>query len=269
MTALIVVLTAGLALGCGSTEAETIDENQVGQGSGKEDCPNCDPNGANAFDQAELDARWYRAGDKWTVAFQFRNNGEMAREDFLLPTQRDEWVQSGLFLFQYQALRGIEASPETSNRPAVEIAVTQVDPTQVGLDALGYFESERLDRHEHKLHFRMNDLTDAIDVTYFGRRYPNGKTVKASSKSELALNSSIFPVNVPRLLAGAKTVVAPSLPADLAKVADAVVPGWNDRSYKRFDFRNGDVVYWAKGTLWPFYVENSQGRGLLLDGQAN
>lgn len=267
------ILVAGLALvfaGCAKDDAETADENVPAAGAaGKADCPNCDPAGAGAFEQAGLDARWYNAGDKWHVAFQFTNNGSASRTDFILPTQNDAWTRSDLFLFEYEALRATEDVFQNQWRPVIEISVRQVEVAEAGLGgAESFFGTQRVDTYQHKVHFRMNDLTDAIDVTYFGRDYPNGRTVAAPSKGALALGDSIFPVNVPRLLVGGADVVAPTLPQELANLADSLLPGWRDRTFKKYTFDNGDVVYWEKGYLWPFYVENSQGRGLLLNGQA-
>ena len=136
---LTMALAAALTLGCSSSEPETIDPNNTGTAAaGKADCPNCDPNGPSAFEQAEIGARWYSPGDKWTVAFQFLNRGEMSHEDFLLPTKNDQWVQSGVFLFQYEALRALEPSPETGDRAGIEISVEQADPDAAGFGSLGY-----------------------------------------------------------------------------------------------------------------------------------
>ena len=269
----VIGLVAVSFIGC-TDEAPALisadDMRPVGY-AGKADCPNCDPNGPSAFDQAEISSRWYVPGDEWQVAFQFRNRGVMTKTDFLRPTKSDQWTRSGVFLFGYRVMRALDADEYTYGRKAVEVEVDQVDPAQVqigqtSLDSLGYFETERVDRHEYKLRFRMNDLTDAIDVTYFNRSYPHGRTVAASNKYSLALPSSIFPVNVPRLLVDAPWVTAPELPRDLEVIADSVDSTWRDRRFKKFEFANGDRVFWAEGDPWPFYIENSQGRGLLLRG---
>jgi hypothetical protein len=276
------LITAGIGLmfvsvvGCGDTAPESISANDmrpIGY-AGKADCPNCDPNGPGAFEQAQISARWYAPGDEWQVAFQFRNRGVMTKTDFLRPTKSDEWTKSGVFLFGYRVTEAFDADEYTYGRKAVEVEVDQVDPAQVrigktSLDTLGYFETERVDRHEYKLTFRMNDLTDAIDVTYFNRSYPHGRTVRASNKYALALPSSIFPVNVPRLLVDQPWITAPVLPRDLEIIADAVDSGWRNRRFKKFEFANGDRVFWAEGDPWPFYIENGQGRGLLLRGAVN
>ena len=274
LTVALIAVTVLSGVACGDAVPETITPNDllpIGY-AGKADCPNCDPNGPSAFVQADVGTRWYTPGDEWQVAFQFRNRGVMSKADFLRPTKGDEWTRSGVFLFGYRVMRALDADEYTYGRKAVEIEVDQVDPAQVlmgttTLDTLGYFETERVDTHEHKLRFRMNDLTDAIDVTYFNRSYPNGRTLPASNKYSLALPSSIFPVNVPRLLVNEPWVTAPTLPKDLAVIADAMDSGWKDQAYKRFEFKNGDRVFWAAGDPWPFYIENSQGRGLLLRGK--
>lgn len=272
MRTLFVIAPLALALvfaGCATDEVvDGVPAVEDDRPAGKADCPNCDPAGPGAFVQAGINTRWYVPGDKWHVAFQFRNRGQRAKELFLSPTQNDEWTRSGLFLFEYQALAAGEGVFENQTRKVIEIGVTQVDPADVNLDGPGFFESERVDTYHKRVHFRMNDLTDAIDTTVWSRDYPNGRTTDAPSKSELTMPGSVFPVNVPRLLAGAKTVAAPTLPNDLAIVANALDATWQDRGYKRFDFRNGDTVYWAEGYLWPFYIENAQGRGLLIDGFA-
>ncbi|MFT7622922.1 MAG: hypothetical protein ACI9WU_002097 [Myxococcota bacterium] len=275
---IITSLALSLAfVGCAKDDGEVIDPASLIGGderpAGKADCPNCDETGPNAFIQAGLETRFYKGGDKWHVAFQFRNRGMMGKEDVLFA---DAETQSGIFLFEYEALRVRNDVFRTSDggdqrREVVEIAVTQVDPAKVGLDGAGYFESERLDRQQHKVHFTMNDLTDALEVTYFDRQYPNGHTVQAPRNSALSLTDSIFPVNVPRLLRGSASVIGSEvhLPQDLEVIANSLDATWRDRSYKRFAFENGDIVYWAKGYLWPFYIENAQGRGLLIDGLAN
>lgn len=269
----LVCLLAVGSTACEEGTPESIlaaDMRPVGY-AGKADCPNCDPNGPNAFAQADISSRWYTPGDGWQVAFQFRNRGVMSKTDFLRPTKGDEWTKSGVFLFGYRVTRSLDADEYTYGRKAVEIEVDQLDPAQVAigstyLDTLGYFETERLDTHEFKLAFRMNDLTDAIDVTYYNRNYPNGRTLPASNKYSLSLPSSIFPVNVPRLLVNEPWVTAPKLPQDLEVLANAIDAGWTNRAYKKFEFKNGDRVFWAAGDPWPFYIENSQGRGLLLRG---
>ncbi len=280
-TLIIASAAISMLLGGCAKDGEVVDPSElVGGGedrpAGKADCPNCDDSGPNAFIQAGLESRFYRPGDKWHVAFQFRNRGIMGKEDFLQPTSKDSWAASGLYLFEYTAksvredvFRNSEGSDQY--REVVDIEVTQVDPDQVGLGGAGYFESERLDRHHKKVSFRMNDLTDALDVTYYTRSYPNGRTVEAPTNSALTLNDSVFPVSVPRLLRGSADVIGSELglPQDLRMVADSIDAGWVDRVYKRFRFANGDTVYWAKGYLWPFFIENAQGRGLLIDGQAN
>lgn len=260
-----------LVIGCGgeSAPSDPASGGDPAKPVAKGDCPNCDPAGPGAFVQAELDTRWYVPGDKWHVAFQFRNRGMMSREDFLRPTQKDQWVYSGAFLFEYVAVAASSDEFGGQMRDIIEIEVTQVNPYDVGLGEVGYFETERVDTHEHKVRFRMNDMTDALDVTYFGRQYPNGLTVAAPSKAALSLPTSLFPVNVPRLLVGGANVVAPELPDMMALIGDSLDSEWRTRSYKRYVFRNGDVVYWAPGFLWPFYIENAQGRGLLIDGKAN
>ena len=260
------LLASALLTGCNTAE-ETVDE--PNRPAGKADCPNCDPSGSTAFVQAGLETRWYRPGDKWHVAFQFQNRNDVNKEDILLATQRDEWTKSGVFLFQYEALTASEDEFNNQIRDIISIGVRQVDPAEVNLDGAGYFESERLDTHTHRVSFRMNDLTDALDITEYSRRYPNGRTTLAPSNAALSLNSNIFPVNVPRLLVGGADVTAPELPQDLRIIADSMDAGWAERTYKKYDFRNGDVVYWAKGYLWPFFIENAQGRGLLIDGKAN
>ena len=51
---------------------------------------------------------------------------------------------------------------------------------------------------------------------------------------------------------------------DLQAVADAMVPGWENQSYMKYEFANGDLVFWKSGALWPFYVDSRQGYGLLV-----
>ena len=262
-------LTSALVIlaGCSEESPTVVNSNPAGTSAtgssagGKEDCPDCDPAGPDAFTQAKLGVRWYKPGDKWFVAFQFSQRAEAHREEVFLANKR---VETPVFLFQYAAVKATKGTFQNQVRDIIEIAVTQADPSALGA-AADLFDAERLDRHQRKLHFRMNDLTDALDVTYFSREYPHGRTVRAPSKANFAVGSSLFPVNVPRLLVNAPKVVAPVLSADLQVVANALVPGWRDKSYNRYDFENGDVVFWGTGDLWPFYVENQQGAGLLVN----
>ncbi len=78
------------------------------------------------------------------------------------------------------------------------------------------------------------------------------------------------------------------MPAQLASVADGLIPNWRNRAYNKYTFSQvevavdpdgtikmdvnllgesvgyHDVVYWAKGDLWPFYVKTDQGEALLI-----
>ena len=268
------ILTAALAIavaGCAKEEDEALPTGEKEPGAAaKADCPNCDPAGPGAFEQAKLDTRWYQAGDTWHVAFQFRNHGEMSRTDFIKPTQKDAWIRSEVYLFEYEAVRADRDVFGNQWRDIIEISVKQVTPSEAGfMGADSYFGAERLDRQQYKIHFRMNDLTNALDVTYFNREYPHGRTVLAPTLAALTIADSVFPVNVPRLLVNAPDVIAPELPAALADLSAALGLGFENKTFKKFDFDNGDVVLWEPGYLWPAYVENAQGRGLLLDGMAN
>jgi len=116
-------------------------------------------------------------------------------------------------------------------------------------------------------------LLEPVAETLYNRQYPHGKRIEVDTKSRLQTGSSLFPHTVPRALVqpgyqpGAAVEMAPQVEA----AADAFVPGWRDRVYRKYTFDDvgelagrGDVVYWVEGELWPFYVRTDQGEGVLV-----
>ncbi|MBM4387412.1 MAG: hypothetical protein FJ088_06700, partial [Deltaproteobacteria bacterium] len=151
---------------------------------------------------------------------------------------------------------------ENVMREVVEIEITQANPSGENADL---FSPVRLDQHEYKLAFTMNDLLDPLTETFFNTEYPNGNTVEVTQKSNLNTGSSLYPHTVPRALVnGTKNALPPLLPPDLEDIASYFVPGYKEGEYFKFAFDNGDSVYWAKGSLWPFYVATAQGEGILV-----
>lgn len=226
----------------------------------KGDCPDCDPHGGHAMLQAGISDRFYKAGDQFLVAFRFNHRGDMNMEaPDLYP---DRKTASEIFLFQYAVKSVTKDIFENVMREVVEIEVTQAVPSGENAEL---FSPVRLDQHEYKLTFTMNDLLDPLTETFYNTEYPNGNTVEVTQKSSLNTGSSLYPHTVPRaLINGAKNAPPPPLPPDLEDIASYFVPDYKDRVYFKFDFDNGDLVYWAKGSLWPFYVATAQGEGILV-----
>lgn len=262
-----------LALGVALAPACSSDEGSTPEGSGgggeesnvspvKSDCPDCDPAGPNAFVQTGVGSGFYTRDNSWQLAVSFRHGGQQEKRPELLVGQ-DETV-SDVFLFGYRVLQVDKDVFANVLRDTVTIEVTQATPTGQHADL---FSSERLDRHEMKVEFVMNDLLDPIRETVFNRDYPNGKRIELDSKASLRTGASLFPRTIPRVLReGGIDSPAPELPVDLRDVADVMVPGWESASYVKYSFDNGDTVFWKKdsGEYWPFYTETRHSRALLV-----
>ncbi|MCB9786861.1 MAG: hypothetical protein H6744_09230 [Deltaproteobacteria bacterium] len=228
----------------------------------KSDCPDCDPAGANAFVQAGLGSGFYALGDHWQVAFRYTQTpmAEKRDEVFL----GSDVATSEVFLFDYVVTATDRDVFDNVLRQTATVSISQAVPG--GPDA-GLFSPERIDRHEQRLDFTLNDLLEPVSEVLYSRRAPHGKRVRLDGKSSLQTGASLFPHTIPRVLAaGAVDAVAPELPADLADVVDAMDSGWRDAAYRRYTFDNGDVVYWAvqRGQLWPFYAHTRQGHAALV-----
>ena len=271
---ILLMVTAALFFGCSSGGGgEEVDD--PGKKVGKGDCPDCDPAGPSAFEQANLGLRFYLAGDAWQVAYQFKVRNDMARENLKaqqLPADPAEWEAvlqdtrvsvSDPYLFDYEVLETNRAVIDNVQRDVAVINVSQGTPDDAGL-----FSFDRLDTHEYALRFELDDLLRPVRETFFNREYPHGKTIevdKESSLSALESGSNLFPHTVPRVLVAAPAGEVPVMTAELEAIADAKVPGWRNDSYMKYGFPNGDVVYWATGKPWPFYVDSQQGYGLLIN----
>lgn len=235
----------------------------------KSDCPDCDQAGPSAFVQAGVGASFYAKGDHWQVAVRFDSLPTAEKRDDVF--LGEDVTASEVFLFDYAATAidrdvfEVEQGEGTAKvlRDLATIEITQATPAGPNADLLS---AERIDTYEKKVEFVMNDLLEPVRETVYSRRYPNGHEVDLDGKSSLKTGASLFPRTIPRLLTAGQDVPAPALPADLEDVADAFDPTWRDATYKRYDFENGDLVYWSvgRGHLWPFYSRTSQGHAVLV-----
>lgn len=226
--------------------------------TGKGDCPDCDPSGGSAFVQTGMAERFYRAGDTFEVAFRFDHRSDMAMAAPELAFDRK--VASEVYLFRYRVLGVTKNVFDRVMREVADIEVTQGTPA----DHADLFAPDRVDGHEPKLVFTLNDLLDPIEETIFNSEYPDGYTVEVNQKSSLNSGSSVYPHTIPRILVQGSGAGVPEVPADLADILAVFRPDWASREYQRYDFDNGDVVYWARGDLWPFFIRTSQGVGVLI-----
>ena len=249
-------------VGCSSNSSPTGSEQGSTATSAKSDCPDCDPAGPNAFIQTNVGGTgFYATGDHWQVAFRYNHSPVAEMRDVFLGEDR---ALSDVFLFDYEVLaieRGV------FNNVLREVATVEITQAALTGTHSGLFAPQRVDDFEFMVSFEMKDLREPVAEKVFNRRYPHGKRVRLDSKASLKTGGSIFPRTIPRLLVeGALDYPAPDLPADLEDVVDSMSPSWRDTAYKRFDFENGDVLYWAqeRGQYWPFYVKTSQGEGVLV-----
>lgn len=254
----LTILTAiAMATACGDSENKDGGE-PAPTTSTKSDCPDCDPAGPNAFVQTGVGNVFYTLGQSWDVAVRYNHTPLAEKDDVFLG---EALVSSDVFLFRYTVADLRSAVFNNVLRDVVEVEIVQAVPSSA------LYSSERLDQHEHRVTFEMNDLLEPIRETTFSNDYPNGKEVELVGTESLTTGASLYPRTIPRLLVqGAVPAPAPALPSDLADVADAEVPGWQSKSYLKYVFDNGDVVYWARdeGWLWPFYTENANAATVLV-----
>lgn len=268
-----ILIFALAALGACSSDDGGLKEEDPGKVVAKGDCPDCDPAGPGAFEQANMGLRFYMAGDAWQVAYQFKIRNDMAREalradqlpddptEFAMVQEDRQVTISDVFLFDYEVLTLDKRNIDNVMRDVARIHVEQ------GISNSAQFSQERLDTHEFALEFELDDLLRPLTETFFNREYPHGKRVEVdhvSSLSGLESGPSLYPHIVPRVLTAGAEAEAPALTPELEAVANDRVPGWQDNSYRKYEFANGDLVYWAEGQLWPFYVDCKQGYGLLI-----
>jgi hypothetical protein len=298
-----ILVTALLAttLGCAGAQSGDDSGGSTGQ-TAKGDCPDCDLAGPGALVQAGVADRFYVPGDAWKVGFQFNQRSDMNMNLVLNVPESDlefgDRTQSAtnrtdVFLFDYR-VTGLHQDVFEPNaytkvkRDVAEIEVTAGHPSTV---PAGLVSNQDIGAFEHKVVFEMNDLLDPVSETIYSRRYPNGRKVELDHKSRLKTGSSAFPHTIPRVLVnetgyinGAEIQLSPELEA----LANATRPGWRNEVYFVFTFNTAemwvdeegvikldvnfigepagyrDVVYWAIGDLWPFYVRNDQGAGVLV-----
>ncbi len=268
----VLVVAAVFLAACSASDGEKTQD--PGKQVGKGDCPDCDPHGGSAFEQADMGLRFYVTGDTWQVAWQFKVRHDMAREALradqlpddpgeLPAVQEERQVSlSPVYLFDYAVGLVDQQVIDNVLREVAVIRVSQAPAARTDL-----FSQERLDRHEFALEFALDDLLRPTRETFYNREYPNGKSIEVDSESSLSgldSGSSLFPHNVPRVLTQGTEAAAPAMTAELEATADSMVPGWRQAKYRQFLFANGDVVYWASGALWPFYVDSQSGYGLLV-----
>lgn len=255
-----VVAVACLTAACASSQGPAATPPTGGEPkvTGKGDCPDCDPGGGSAFQQTGMAPRFYRTGDTFYVAFRFDHRSDMAMAAPEIAPDRK--AASEVYLFRYRVLGVTKNVFDRVMREVAEIEVTQATPT----DHAELFAPDRVDEHEPRLLFTLNDLLDPIEETIFNAEYPDGYTVEVNQKSSLNTGSSVYPHSIPRILVQGSGSAAPEVPADLADILAVFDPGWASRTYERYDFDNGDVVFWARGDLWPFFIRTGQGVGVLV-----
>ncbi len=272
-TGLLLLLILAVAA-CGKSEGtteETTPEEKTPVAGGKLDCPDCDPEGANAFKQAGFTTRFYKTGDSWFVAWRYFQKNDMNMrevEQFKGVEQVDDRVEiTPMYLFRYDVLEVRTDQVGGVNREVATIQITQAaDPD---FDSFGQAKQDigqdRLDQHEHMLVFEMDDLLRPISETLYSNLYPNGQVTFNDLKSSLKTGSNLFPKTIPRVYAtkGAEAPIA--LPAELDSVAQQVDQHYTKQTYKHYSFDDtGDQVYWRDGDVWPFYVRTSEGEGVLV-----
>ncbi len=245
---------------CASSQGPATPPSSGGEPkvTAKGDCPDCDPSGGSAFQQTGMADRFYRPGDTFYVAFRFDHRSDMAMAAPELATERK--TASEVYLFRYRVLSVTKNVFDRVMREVAEIEVTQATPPEHA----ELFAPDRLDQHEPRLVFTLNDLLDPIEETIFNPEYPDGYTVEVNQKSSLNTGSSVYPHTIPRILVQGSGAAVPEVPPDLADILAVFDPGWQSRTFQRYDFENGDLVFWAKGDLWPFYIRTSQGVGVLV-----
>ena len=284
----LMIVLGLVASGCGDTQ-QASEGKETTAVAGKGDCPTCDEAGPGAMIQAGISDKFFAQGDQWQVAYQFNQRHDMAM-DTVLKVPEEELpagygVQSGrdrspLFLFQYGVNSVHRQIFELEEGGSVEreVATIEVTPGDVQKSPFSeLFVQESFTQMEQKLEFELNDLLDPVSETMFTREYPNGKRIPLSTKSRLKTGSSIFPHTVPRALLNPGYTPGQSieLSPELTSAADAFDPKWRERVYLTYRFDDvgeaegrGDLVYWAQGFQWPFYVKTDQGAGVLLRFQA-
>lgn len=251
-TSLIVAFALGA---CGDSGSKTAEPTPV---AGKSDCPDCDPAGPNAFVQTGVGQGFYTAGQSWQVAVRYNQTPLAEKTEVFLG---EDVATTDVFLFEYTVSGVSKAVFDNVRRDVVAIDIKQATPSS------DLYSSDRLDEFEHGVSFEMNDLLEPIRETTFSNDYPNGKTIELDATESLHTGASLYPRTIPRLLVnGGVASPAPELPSDLRDVADLSVPGWESKSYLKYTFPNGDVVYWAKDAnwLWPFYTQNASAATLLV-----
>jgi len=255
-----VVGVAAMAVACSSAQGPATPPANGGSPkiTGKGDCPDCDPGGGSAFQQTGMASRFYRPGDTFYVAFRFDHRSDMAMSAPTLLTERK--TASEVYLFRYRVLSVTKNVFDRVMREVAEIEVTQATPPSHA----ELFAPDRLDQHEPKLLFTLNDLLDPIEETLFNSEYPDGYDVEVNQKSSLNTGSSVYPHTIPRILVSGSGSGLPPVPPDLADILAVFAPTWDQRTFQKYEFDNGDVVFWARGDLWPFYVRTSQGEGVLI-----
>ncbi len=269
---------------CASDGADKTDSTPEGESTinpGKADCPDCDPAGPGAFEQAGIGETFYKVGDHWELAVVFTQTPlHEKRDDIFLAQQAKigdvvygDVIQTEAFLFDY-AVSGTDSDVFTIEQGEGhslvmrELATVEITQAVVSSADPGeqHLSMDRLDTYEYKVEFVMNDLLEPISETVYSRNYPNGRTVELDQKSQLKTGASLFPRTIPRILTSGVDTVAPELPADLAAIADSRDASWRDATYKMYEFDNGDVTYWSvgRGQLWPFYSKTRSAEAVLV-----
>ena len=258
---------------CGKSEEATPEgtdpDKNASAAGGKLDCPDCDPEGANAFKQAGFTTRFYKTGDSWFVAWRYFQRNDMNKvEQFKGADQMTQRIEiTPMYLFRYDVLEVRKDQVGGVNREVATIQITQAaDPD---LDSFGQatekLGQERLDAHEHMLVFEIDDLLRPISETLFSNLYPNGQVVFNDLESSLKTGSNLFPKTIPRIYAHQGSEGTPELAQELNDVAQQTYPDFAKQTYRHFSFDDtGDEVYWRDGDVWPFYVRTLEGEGVLI-----
>lgn len=262
-----ILLAALLLAGCASDDAAPVEG--VGNGStesgGKEDCVDCDPDGPSAFEQLGLGDGFWQPGDSWSVAYLLRTDDRVQMQPMEFgQAQRSD---AGMVVLTFEVTDVFSVEVGGTLRPAATIAIEQTlaDGTvQQHIEAVEI----QADSQTNRIELTIDDLFRPVGVTEFDASYPNGRYFEQGGS--VARNTTNgFPYVVPNVHLDPTTTTLPVLPPELHVIAEEVRSGYEAETFKYFNMDgfgldSAEVLYWAEGDLWPFYVETPFAVGVLI-----
>lgn len=272
-----------LAAGCSDSTTESSDSTGGEQeatsgkdvfatGGYKADCYDCDPEGDSAVIQLGVAERFWKPGDFWQVAYQLKTDRRVERQALGLVQSK---VDVGLVVLNFEVTDTGTTTVGDVERKTATIRITQGDANGQLADLFDQFSTEnvRIDENTQKIELVIDDLLRPVSVTEFNRSYPNGKTFQADPAQVLRGIGSDFPYVVPNAYLGANKTSLPALPTAIEAIATATKSGYQGREYFLFDMGTqgnaGELVYWAAGDPWPYYVETPYAAGVLVNSNFN